>query len=416
MKKNYTTVLYVSYDGLTDPLGQSQIIPYLAGLSSDTFRFHIISFEKQDRFSNNRHHISEILDKHKIIWHPLVYTATPPVISTIKDIRTLLKKSRELHKEYHFSIVHCRSYIASFAGLLLKKKYKVPFIFDMRGFWPDERVEGGLWKLNNPVYKMVYRYFKRKEKEYIHNADFIISLTNSGKNILQHNFTETKKELNIEVIPCCADTALFNRKHIKHEEKEKLKQKLGIQRADYIISYSGSVGTWYMLDEMLAFFNVLLKRKPTARFLFITPDDAGFILSKAQQLGIPFDKIIISHAQRKEMPLFLSLSDISLFFIRPVFSKKASSPTKMAEIMSLGLPFICNSNVGDVDMIAKNSAYAFAVKDFSDNHYLEAVSKIESVVMVSPELIREDAIKYFSLEKGVASYKEVYQKVLKLTQ
>ena len=44
-------ILYLSYDGLTDPLGQSQILPYLAGLSEAGYTITIISFEKPDRFS-----------------------------------------------------------------------------------------------------------------------------------------------------------------------------------------------------------------------------------------------------------------------------------------------------------------------------------------------------------------------------
>ena len=40
-------ILYLSYDGMTDPLGQSQVLPYLAGLSKKGFRFHLISFENK---------------------------------------------------------------------------------------------------------------------------------------------------------------------------------------------------------------------------------------------------------------------------------------------------------------------------------------------------------------------------------
>ena len=39
-------ILYLTYDGLTDPLGQSQILPYLIKLSLDN-EIHIISAEKK---------------------------------------------------------------------------------------------------------------------------------------------------------------------------------------------------------------------------------------------------------------------------------------------------------------------------------------------------------------------------------
>ena len=39
--------LFISYDGLSDPLGQSQIIPYVLHLSKYSKEIHIISFEKK---------------------------------------------------------------------------------------------------------------------------------------------------------------------------------------------------------------------------------------------------------------------------------------------------------------------------------------------------------------------------------
>ncbi len=46
-------VLYISYDGMTDPLGQSQVLPYLIGLSEQGYAFDLISFEKKERFEQN---------------------------------------------------------------------------------------------------------------------------------------------------------------------------------------------------------------------------------------------------------------------------------------------------------------------------------------------------------------------------
>ena len=55
----------------------------------------------------------------------------------------------------------------------------------MRGFYADERVDGGLWDLRNPVYRLVYNFFKQKEKQFLSNADYTISLTEAGKKEIQ---------------------------------------------------------------------------------------------------------------------------------------------------------------------------------------------------------------------------------------
>ncbi len=159
-------VIYIYYYGMTDPLGQSQVLPYLIRLSRIGYSFTILSFEKRERYANNKQLIRKICADASIQWIPLRYTKKPPVLSTIWDYLKMLKNAKGLHAEKRFEIVHCRSYIASIAGLSMKKKYGIKFLFDMRGFWADERVDGNLWNLKNPLYKRVYQFFKKKKESF----------------------------------------------------------------------------------------------------------------------------------------------------------------------------------------------------------------------------------------------------------
>ena len=174
-------VLYISYDGMTDPLGQSQVLPYLVGLSKHGYRFTLLSFEKADRFAAQRQRITEITDGAGIKWVPLSFTSRPPVISKFYDAVRMKRKAFALHRQIGFDMVHCRSYIAADIGLALKRKFGIRFFFDMRGFWADEKRDGGSWKDGHPIFSRVYKYYKRKEAEYLQNADHIISLTEAGK-------------------------------------------------------------------------------------------------------------------------------------------------------------------------------------------------------------------------------------------
>ena len=190
-------------------------------------------------------------------------------------------------------------------------------------------------------------------------ADSTISLTENGKKeILSWNLPNQSK---IKVIPCCTDENLFQTKNIQNVRAE-----LGYNKDDFIISYVGSIGTWYMLDEMLDFFKCLKTKKPKAKFLFITKDGPEHILEKVKSKKIDVSSIKIQPSSREMMPSYIGVSNFSIFFILPVFSKKASSPTKMGEIMNLGIPIICNSGVGDVDEIMEKSMTELLVKEFSN--------------------------------------------------
>ena len=52
--------LYLSYDGISDPLGQSQVLPYLKGLARLGHKIHLISFEKNFQINS---YMQEYLSK-----------------------------------------------------------------------------------------------------------------------------------------------------------------------------------------------------------------------------------------------------------------------------------------------------------------------------------------------------------------
>ena len=89
-------ILFISYDGMTDPLGQSQVIPYLQGLSRKGYRFFLLSCEKEQALIQNEAAVKKMLEGYNIEWIPIKYTKKPPVLSTVKDIRHLRKKAKQI--------------------------------------------------------------------------------------------------------------------------------------------------------------------------------------------------------------------------------------------------------------------------------------------------------------------------------
>ena len=403
---NKIRVLFISYDGLTDPLGQSQVLPYLMKLSELNYEIHILSTEKNENFLKNRRIIDELCENSGIKWSWINYTKTPPILSTIYDVRSLTKKAIVLHKKINFDIIHCRSYISALVGLKIKRKYGVSFLFDMRGFWADERVDGDIWNLKLLPFKKVYNFFKKKEQDFLLNADQVISLTYNGKvEMRSWKFLEGKSD-NISVIPCCADLNHFD--FNTNKRNEIIKSNLKIPLENQVICYLGSVGTWYMMNEMLDYFAVHLKHYPKTSFLWITKDEPGKIINAAKAKGLQ-KHIFIRSVERAQLPSLLSICDASIFFIKPLYSKKASSPTKMAELLGMGIPIICNSDVGDTDEIVKKENLGIVLDGFSQSDYSLAAQKFDELLQIPKGHLRNKSIKYFSLVEGVKKYHEVYQ-------
>src|SRR5688500_17875796 len=95
-------ILFISYDGMTDPLGQSQVIPYLTGLTKYGYEFTILSCEKPDRFRKDRENIVELLKPYPVNWVSIPYHKKPPVFSSIYDFYMLKIKARKLHRQIKF--------------------------------------------------------------------------------------------------------------------------------------------------------------------------------------------------------------------------------------------------------------------------------------------------------------------------
>lgn len=401
-------VLYITYDGLTDPLGQSQILPYIKGLSRHGYRFTVLSFEKAHRLQKEGELIRKLTAESGIDWVPLSFTSKPPLLAKLYDAVRMKRRAVRLHKKNDFAMTHCRSYIAADVGLHLKKKFGVKFFFDMRGFWADEKKDGS-WNVANPIFKKVYRYYKAKEAEYLQHADYIVSLTHAGKREMM-NWPAYNRRTPVQVIPCCADMDHFSL--TDGVQKQKSRAQLGVKNGQLLVSYLGSVGTWYMLDEMLQLFAFIKFDFPDAMFLFLTHSDHSFIREKIRRHGLNENDFIITEASRNDVPITMKASDITVSFIKPVYSKISSSPTKLGEVLAMGIPVISNSGVGDVEEIITRADAGFVMSNFTPDEFTKAVSAIPAFLQKDPGKIRVAAEETYSLARGIELYRQCYNDVL----
>ena len=398
------SILYLSYDGLTDQLGPSQILAYLLGLAKRDHRVTLITCEKPGN-PGPAEALSAQCREAGIDWHPLPYTKRPPILSTLHDLRAMTALAERLVGGGGFDVVHCRSYLPALVGARLKRRHGLRFLFDMRGFWADERVEGGLWPQSNPLFRMIFRWFKLQEARLLREADHVVVLTEAGRKIL-HDTLHVPADKAITVIPCCADFTAFP--PVTAEARTAARARLGIPSGVPVIGYLGALGTWYMLPEMLDFVAVARARDPGTQLLMVTREPPAPIIAAAAQRGIPAEAIIIRSAQRDEVPRLMAAANTAIFFIRPTFSKLGSSPVKLGELLSLELPVIANSGVGDVDRIIREAGAGVLVDHFETADYGAA---LDGIAALRPDMERWSRIRgeWFDLATGIARYDEIYR-------
>lgn len=398
-------ILYISYDGLTDPLGRSQILPYLTGLNALGHQITVLSCEKKDALGRDGAAVREACQAAGIGWQPLTYHRSPPILSSIYDMAMLKRAAAALHRATPFDIVHCRSYIPAIVGLRLKRRFHIPMLFDMRGFWADERREGGSWDSANPLFRAVYAYFKRREDVLLKESDRVVSLTRNARTEMMQWPALAGRDV-VTVIPCCVDFDHF--RLADDGVTQKARQALGIAADRPVLAYLGSLGGNYLLDEMLDFFLAWRERAPGALFLFITRDDPAMIEAAAAGKSLGKDSLMIRAASRDEVPTFVAAADLGVAFKSPGFSAKACSPTKLGEMLAVGIPVVANGGVGDVEEIIAQTGAGVIVNGFDPETLADAAARATELRLTGAE-IRDRALPWFNLDQGIADYDLVYQ-------
>ena len=395
---------------MSDPLGQSQVLPYLRGLRKLGHHIHLVSFEKARRLEPVRTALTAAMEADGIVWHPLGYTKHPPVFSAIWDLLRLRAKVSRLQREVGFDLVHCRSYLPSLVGLQMKRKSSVRFLFDMRGFWADEKVEAGTWNLRNPLYRWVYTFFKAREAEFVAEADAVVSLTQAGRCEIEKWDAYKRGLRRIAVIPCAADFDLFT--VAGAEARDQARAELGIPADSCVVAYLGSLGTWYLLGEMLDWYAVMRRRQLRSRFLFVTHDNPNAVREEAAARGIDPAEVVVVSAPRARIPFYLAAADLGLFFIRPTYSKRSSSPTKLGEYLAMGLPVVTNAGVGDVDRQVVDMGAGLIVPEFSTEAYEHSMEQLSTLTRIDRHALRERARTILDLQAGIDAYERLYHVAL----
>ncbi len=409
-KKN---VLFISYDGMTDALGQSQVLPYLIGLSKNDYNIFLISFEKEIQFSKLNKEIFNLCNKSNIKWFPQKYTKRPPILSTIWDLKKMWFVAKKLHKINNFKLIHCRSYIPAIIGSRLKDKYGIKFLFDMRGFWVDERVDGGQWNLDKWIYRKVYNVFKKIECNLFSNSDEVVSLTEEGKKELLRWKLNRNEELKINVIPCCVDLNHFDYKIVNQESKILYEKKYNLKKEDLVICYLGSLSTVYMFDEVLKVVAEIEKKYSKFKFLIFTHEEKSLVEKKIfNSYIINKEYIYIDSLLRNEVPIALSVCDYSIFFCKPTKSRKGTSPTRLAELIACGVKIISNKDIGDSEKQIKANNLGYVFQGFDDIDYSTFISNHNLSKSFLKEPLFETAKKLFSLEDGILKYQGIYHRMI----
>jgi glycosyltransferase involved in cell wall biosynthesis len=403
-----SSVLFITYDGLLDPLGGSQILPYLYKISQHPRKVHILSFEKQERFAEGAAQLRAQLVQRGIEWKPLSFTRRFGKLGKLWDLARLYYWGTWLTYKHKVRVVHARGHPTAQIGLFVKRLMGTRLIFDCRGLWVDERVDKGGWDMNRWLHRLQYQHFKNIERKLFLHADQVVVLTHKVvPEVVKLGAVPVSK---VSVIPCCADFDHFPLSTPLRTAQAK--DMAGIPQATRVLGYLGSVGPMYMLGQFFRFFQLACSSYDDCHALIITQDvDA---LREVMRISLPAaleSRVHIKRASRTEVPDILPAIGALVSFIQPSFARMSMSPTKLAECFAEGIPVICNDGVGDVVMLVDQLNAGVIVNPASDIDLSMIAQNLDEVFKLGGQRLRDAAQPLLGLEVADVRYRSVYSRV-----
>tara|TARA_Y100000590_G_scaffold76655_1_gene84841 strand:+ start:370 stop:1560 length:1191 start_codon:yes stop_codon:yes gene_type:complete len=396
MKNNLKiNTLYISYDGILEPLGDSQVLSYLEKFPS-IYKIHLFTFEKKENKNNNLLKILNRISKNDIYWIKKKYLNSPKFLGTIFNILQGMIISFYIIFIKKIKIVHVRSYIPAIMIYFLKKFMNFKLIFDMRGFWADEKIDRVGWRKKD----LKYKFFKFFEKKILYNSDEIICLTLDSSLILKKKYPFIYDK-NISIIPTCADENYF--KPIIQTKKNKI----------LTFGYLGSTEYAYNIDKILMLFSSFLKIDNNLQLLIFNKNLNNILVERIKKFNLPNNKIIVNFYDKENLNIAINKIDVGLFFANENYSIKASFPTKIAELLLSGKPILCNNINNDVkNLISKNKIGL--IHNFNNLNYYDLLKKVKYIAYKKniSNKCRSIAMKKLSLNYGLSIYNKIYKEII----
>lgn len=392
-------ILYLSYNGIMEPLVRSQVLNYLERLvEQEGYRFTLLTFERSPLPANTEAEIRETLQLRGIdwIWLPCHRRLGP--LSTVLDIWSGTRKVSDLCRVKGIRLIHARSFVPAVIARLIKARRGIPFINDIRGFWVDEKVYKGSLAQDSTVYRVA----KKLEAWVYDGSDAIVSLTDRGSEEIRKFSCFAERALpSMVTIPTCVDIGAFTWRAREF-------------RPPFVFGYVGSLGPGYLPEMVFRYFALARQRFPGSRLHLITRTESERLWALADSHAVPQEEVRLIGVEPEQVNRELDCVDIGLSFIQPHFAKLASCPTKVGEYLAAGIPVISNAGIGDLDKLVGQGEVGYILPDFSENSMSLSLIALENLA-ADPELghrCRWTAEKAFSLDDGVTHYGTLYRSLL----
>jgi glycosyltransferase involved in cell wall biosynthesis len=400
--------IFLSHNGMTEALGQTQVLPYLRGLSVSGVRFDLLACEPPGADPAAVARIKDQLRPFGIRYTALRRRPSHSLADKVRDSGRLLAAAvaAAVRGRGVPAVLHARSQLpGAVAEVLAALSRRTRFLFDCRGLLAQEYVDMGHWRPG----ELRHRLATGVEASLLRRADRVVVLTEALRDRLcDPGGPLADRKDDVHVIPCCVDPDRFRP---DPAARARHRRALGLRDDQPLLCFAGSMARYDMVAAAALFAG--LRRRCDARFLLLSRADAGPLRAQLLARGAQ-DALHTVAAPAAEVPGWLAAADLAVAFLRDSPSSIATSPTKIAEGLAAGLPTAVSAGIADCSRIVGPGLLPVPTADAAALD--EAAATLLSF-LADPERARaqarETALLHFSLpDVGIRRYQALYRELV----
>jgi glycosyltransferase involved in cell wall biosynthesis len=278
------------------------------------------------------------------------------VNSFLKFVGSIVKEAGQF-KDTNLCYAISTPLTIGLAAIWIKKRYKIPYFFEVGDLWPEAPVQMGIIK--NPILKSV---LYKLEKSTYKRAKAIVALSEAIKDEIQKKVSGKE----IHVISNMADTDFY-----KPEPKQPgLEAKFSVQNK-FVVSYIGTMGLANGLECVIDCAEIAQNQNASLHFFLC---GEGAMLDKLKQLAASKslkNLSFIPAQDRDGVREVLNVTDAVLVSYKQLPVLETGSPNKYFDGLAAGKLMIVNVKGWMKEEVEKNGC---GISVSSSDDLLEKIS------------------------------------------
>jgi glycosyltransferase involved in cell wall biosynthesis len=405
-------VLYLSFDGILAGLGYSQIVRVVRGLAGRGVPYAVVSMEAAAELADRarvaavRAELAEV----DVPWTALAYDHAGTPRAAARNLGAAMAAVLRLAAAGEVDLVHARAYHPAFIAYLVNRATGIPYLFDARSYWIDERATEGRW-FRRPA---VYRAAKRLEAALYRRARAVVTLTELQAADLRAGVLAGAPELPIATITTCADFDAFTLPERPRAGAAALPDEVRA-RLDgrKVVGLVGSLNASYRIEETGRLARLIADEAPDAHLLVLAAQHDQYRALLARH-GVAPGRYTLARAHHDAMPAWLSCIDWGVLLLAENFAKRASMPTKLAEFLAAGVRPVHHGCNAEVSAWVRRTGTGLVLDSLSEGALRDAARAIARAGHDHALLRRgrEIAAPHFSLAAGLVRYQQLLSSLL----